>query len=67
MLKSGDLIVPAINASSNIDDELVYVNRQRRAISNGLEKRGGACFYECIARNIYGIDAKIVMFYAADK
>jgi hypothetical protein len=26
---------------------------------------GSALIYECIARNRYGIDAKIVMFYAA--
>jgi hypothetical protein len=26
---------------------------------------GEALIYECVARNHYGIDAKIVMFYAA--
>ncbi len=72
MLTSGDLIVPASSSdSSNVDDAVVYstsrLNRRRRAMSDNMETGSGAYLYECVARNMYGIDAKIVMYYAMDK
>jgi hypothetical protein len=36
-------------------------------MSDNMETGSGAYLYECVARNMYGIDAKIVMYYAMDK